>query len=206
MNHYDTLGVAHDASADEIRAAYRRAARDAHPDKEGGSTEAMQAVNAAYDVLSDPKKRAAYDEMGAMDPDSPEARAQSHLDSIFTEAIRNAMDPLEHARAVLNESQPKLKRQAVKLQNDVAAATLRLGKTRRKTKGRNRIEDLLSAHIAGLDAQLTMTKQAMQLAEAVLKLLDEYESLEPVKPKVQVYTPADIGAIYSQQANAFRGY
>lgn len=58
--HYETLGVGEGASADEVRQAYRRAAKDAHPDR-GGSAEEFVRVQAAFDTLSDAKRRAAYD-------------------------------------------------------------------------------------------------------------------------------------------------
>jgi curved DNA-binding protein len=64
---YDTLGVAKTASADEIRKAYRKLARKHHPDVNPGDKSAEAAfkkVSAAYDVLSDEKKRKAYDEFG----------------------------------------------------------------------------------------------------------------------------------------------
>jgi hypothetical protein len=60
--HYDRLGVAPDASADEIRAAYRRLAREVHPDRGvAGSSERMAVVNEAWTVLRDPARRAVYD-------------------------------------------------------------------------------------------------------------------------------------------------
>jgi DnaJ-class molecular chaperone len=64
---YDTLGVAKTASADEIRKAYRKLARKHHPDVNPGNAaaeETFKKVSAAYDVLSDEKKRANYDEFG----------------------------------------------------------------------------------------------------------------------------------------------
>lgn len=64
---YDILGVAKTASADEVRKAYRKLARAHHPDVNPGSAVAedkFKKVSAAYDVLSDDKKRAAYDEFG----------------------------------------------------------------------------------------------------------------------------------------------
>jgi DnaJ-class molecular chaperone len=64
---YDILGVAKTASSDEIRKAYRKLARAHHPDVNPGNTaaeEKFKKVSAAYDVLSDDKKRAAYDEFG----------------------------------------------------------------------------------------------------------------------------------------------
>ncbi len=60
---YETLGVARDASQDEIKKAYRRKAREHHPDT-GGDAEWFKEVGAAYEVLSNPDKRAIYDRGG----------------------------------------------------------------------------------------------------------------------------------------------
>jgi hypothetical protein len=57
---YEVLGVRRTASATEIRAAYRAAARRLHPDT-GGSADAMQRLNVAWQVLRDPGRRAEYD-------------------------------------------------------------------------------------------------------------------------------------------------
>ena len=62
--HYDTLGVERRASDGQIRDAYRRLARQYHPDRVGGSAagaDRMPEVNEAYRVLSDPARRAMYD-------------------------------------------------------------------------------------------------------------------------------------------------
>lgn len=59
-DYYTTLGVSKDSSPDEIKRAYRRLASQYHPDK-GGDTKKFQEIQAAYDTLSDPQKRAAYD-------------------------------------------------------------------------------------------------------------------------------------------------
>ncbi|MGR6966368.1 molecular chaperone DnaJ [Geodermatophilus sp. URMC 61] len=64
-DYYAALGVAQDADAAAIKKAYRQLARDLHPDKNPGNTDAearFKEVSEAYDVLSDPKRRAEYDE------------------------------------------------------------------------------------------------------------------------------------------------
>ncbi|EPC7179960.1 DnaJ domain-containing protein [Acinetobacter baumannii] len=64
-NYYEELGVKREASADEIKKAYRKLARKYHPDisKEKDAEEKMQAINVAYDTLSNPEKKAEYDQM-----------------------------------------------------------------------------------------------------------------------------------------------
>lgn len=59
-DYYATLGVAKNASQDEIKKAFRKLASQHHPDK-GGDTAKFQEIQAAYDTLGDPDKRAAYD-------------------------------------------------------------------------------------------------------------------------------------------------
>ncbi len=66
-DYYETLGVGRDASQDDIKKAFRQLARKYHPDLNKGSKEAeakFKEINEAYQVLSDPQKRAEYDQAG----------------------------------------------------------------------------------------------------------------------------------------------
>src|SRR5436305_12049650 len=71
-DHYEVLGVKKDASEEEIRKAYRKLARQYHPDRNPGDKQAetrFKEVQDAYDVLGDKQKRAQFDRFGFVGPD-----------------------------------------------------------------------------------------------------------------------------------------
>lgn len=61
---YQVLGVSPDASTEDIKKAFRKLSHQHHPDK-GGDAAKFQEINQAYQILSDPEKRARYDQFGA---------------------------------------------------------------------------------------------------------------------------------------------
>ena len=70
-DYYETLGVSRDASEDDIKKAYRKLARQYHPDRNPGDKQAeakFKEIQDAYDVLSDKTKRAQYDRFGFVGP------------------------------------------------------------------------------------------------------------------------------------------
>ncbi len=67
QNYYETLGVDKGASKEEIKKAFHKLAHKHHPDKNKGDDKKFKEVNEAYQVLSDDKKRASYDQFGSAD-------------------------------------------------------------------------------------------------------------------------------------------
>ena len=90
-NPYETLGVAPNASQDDIRKAYRKAAKESHPDLNPGKPEAekrIKEINAAYDIVGDADKRKRYD-AGEIDETGAERQPERHFYREYAEADPN---------------------------------------------------------------------------------------------------------------------
>lgn len=110
MDHYNTLGVAKTASADDIKKAYRQLASKHHPDK-GGDTATFQNIQTAYSILSDPQKRQEYDnpqpQMGGF-PGGFNFHGGNPFEGIFGEIFRQ-----QHAHARQQQPQQQMFRTSI---------------------------------------------------------------------------------------------
>jgi curved DNA-binding protein CbpA len=181
MNHYDTLGIAdRKCTAADIKHAFRRAAKKAHPDREGGSTERMAAVNRAYSVLGDAKARADYDATGA-EPGAPgktlrdrgREALMSNFDRILDSGISDGKimkalrDGFDTALLGLRTGRPALQKK-----RDVAKK--RVARLRAK-EGENFLGVVLSGRLSRAEAELALNQENIETVEEALRQLDNYE-------------------------------
>lgn len=194
---YGILGVERTASPEEIKAAYRRAAMDHHPDRNIGDEETanqkFQAVQSAYETLSDPDKRAFYDQNGTIPsaPVDPDAAFREDAIQIFMEAVANAgpqptqRDIVDLMLQIVTGKQMTL-RQAIQ-QNESMIAKLekmvpRIGRKEGAT-GPNILSSFIEADIAGKRQQNERTRQMLEHGEKLLEYIRTYTF--DVEPAVQ---------------------
>lgn len=189
MTHYETLGVDRDADADTIKAAWRRKASAAHPDRKGGSKAAMQAVQEAYDCLSDAEKRAAYDAGEAVLSEAAAQEAAADLlRGMFSDCIRDRVLNVPTAVAI------RLAADLAALEHDLkrmprARKNLQRWRNRigRKTAGENLFDAVLADKLREVDEAIHQTKQICDWNRRAAKMLAEYEDagegFSPVEPE-----------------------
>lgn len=111
-DYYEVLGVSKNATEDEIKKAYRQTAKKYHPDLNPGNKEAeekFKEANEAYEVLSDPQKKARYDQFGhaGVDPNYGQEHREEHTAAqalILTSAIYSAIFSAEGSAAASAEA------------------------------------------------------------------------------------------------------
>lgn len=108
--HYDVLGVSQTASSEEIRAAYLQRARDQHPDRfldaaeKARAQDAFQKISEAFQALSNPQRRQAYDrELAAPQPQSPEEiAADAYARGVKAAESRNDQEAVDLLKIALH--------------------------------------------------------------------------------------------------------
>lgn len=180
---YKTLGVHPSSTEAEIRAAWREAAQKAHPDRDGGSAERMSQVNQAYQVLSDPNRRAQYDAgHGTVQQVSLERRAKDFLLPMCGLIIRSAPASANMVVLLINgitNQKKTLAESRIKTQTEIEGLRLRV----RRLKGPpdNFIEDLLKEEIArGERLLITYDMDELVMAKA-LEILKDFSYEQDVQ-------------------------
>jgi curved DNA-binding protein CbpA len=195
VTHYETLGVPSDASAADIKAAWRRMSSAAHPDREGGDAQAMADINRAYEVLGDPQRRAAYDAGGdgaAVLPLDEEAgqRLLELLQSVI--AMATVRDPISAAREVLRQARNQLataKAEAIERRGRMVKLR---GKITARSGGTNLAHEIIDEQLRQIDRMLPVMDRGDAVHKRVAELLDEYQFVEE---RVVVQT-GSFGSIY----------
>lgn len=186
MDFYTILGLAKDASADDIKKAFRKKAKENHPDREGGSDEMMAAINQAYGVLSDPNKRARYDATGDFgEMPNIEQQAESLIMTMFSRCMASRItgSVVWQVKQGLFAEGEALKTHSVQLQgqSDMLAARR---KTVKAPGAKNLAHMVVDQQIQSINQMLQQKKEQMEIYAKALIIIEDYEDIEPsVEPE-----------------------
>lgn len=177
MTLYAELGVAANATPEEIKAAYRVAAQRSHPDKEGGDEDKFKRVGEAFTVLSNPERRAEYDRTGSTaEGPTVEAEATQMMRSLFNNYLdgQSTQDPLKFMRESITVADSQRRSQLD--QEDKLIAKLHKLRTRLKAPGI--IADTLEFRLQAAKLQQTALARGELVLIAMRELLAsaEYDS------------------------------
>ncbi len=183
MNHYETLGVASDATPDEIKRAFRKKSSQHHPDKPGGDAEKMAAVNAAYECLGDPERRLGYDQTGRDPAKGPT------LDDVAEHALQTLI------RQLLDDGRPgnlvhmletHIKRGVESIKKDIALServvarlSKQLDRVTRKGGRTSLFNRVLQEQIGRAESEIEQGRRQIEVSERSLEILREHEDTKP---------------------------
>ena len=191
IDYYDVLGVSRDASRDEIRKAYKKLAQKHHPDKHGGSDEAIERfklIAEAWDVLSDTALRDQFDKTGSVDRNTQSIRvlASGQLAILFQQLLSDpTIDPMEQDLVLLvcgtiRSKQDQIKQElwnAKKKQNKI-----RLARSRVRYHGPEgdvfaSVVDMMGGELEGRIEEL---RKSIEIGDVMLEMMEDYELIGQV--------------------------
>lgn len=187
---YAVLGVARQATEAEIKTAFRKLAMKLHPDHNPGDEAAEKrfaVVQFAYEVLTDPERRAEYDRTGAADPrgaDNGNVMLMTRVTSVLDLAIQRtdemqvpitSIDMIEVMRNVIKAADKERDKAAAACQKAMLKYKAILGRfKKRKNKGTNILEGILRARLAEGEQHLVNIERSGEIDKEVLKFLEDY--------------------------------
>jgi len=198
LNLYETLKVMSDATAAQIKKAYRREAQKAHPDRESGDQDTFHAIAVAYEVLSDPGRRDKYDSTGDIDeqPNAVDGKL-AELFSAMIDAGKFEGDVVltcrDHIKSAISQMNDQISK--ITLQNDKLVKQL----GRIAADDFNLYEQILQSKIDNFEKVITQAIAERELLGDVIEALSHYNDESP-----QIVNRPQFGA-FGQQLGGLGG-
>ena len=200
-NPYEVLGVEPDASEEEITAAYKAKAKEAHPDG-GGSTEEFNRIKQASLVLLNPAKRHKFDRTGSVDenkPDNVQTTAMEKIANFMINSINATLnnrlnlaeiDLVKAASDFFGQSVQEHNNQITQIERQIEQFNKVLKRLKSK-KEKDVIKPMLQHHTAGLKGLIEANHLEVKIFKAAIEILKDYE-FDPdpdaaLKPQISPY-------------------
>jgi curved DNA-binding protein CbpA len=179
--HYETLNIPEDASDADIRQAYKRAAKEAHPDREGGDADRMSKINQAYNVLGHAGKRAHYDSTGEEQTlDSLEIAARKGLYGLINQALGSTDENANFVETVLTHlelNRQKFAAEEALYKNRIKNVAAHKRRLKRKKKGANVLLGVFEEKQRINKAKLANATFTLKCIERGIEMMQDYETV-----------------------------
>ena len=199
-NLYKILDLAKTATAEEIKAAFKRLAGKHHPDREHGNTEKFQKIQHAYAVLSNPKRKESYDRTGEdKQGKDPMDEAKSNLAQLFASVIQQDQkgDIVAIVAKLIDFNVNRGIAEFAELTSKKISLENKLGRIVNKDQScENLYEGVLNGQIGILKMQIEKAKHFSDMGVMMRNLLESYEDTTP-----DVTTPANFVGVTNQMGN-----
>lgn len=173
MNPYQELELDSNCSQEDIKQQYRTLAHQHHPDR-GGDAERFKRISLAYEVLSDPVRRAEYDSTGRVDQDSGiRGEALDRLGNMINHYVPNSNNEVEDLVAKLRMD---INQAANQIEIDIAANQRQINNARtahKKLRLKNSGENILKIFVENLITRYESTAAVLTKRRLVLQLMSE---------------------------------
>lgn len=187
---YDELGLPKTCTSAEIKHQYRILAQIHHPDK-GGDEEKFKKIKLAYEILSDPAKRAHYDSTGEhyddANIDNEVVNRISNMISHFTQQINPEVDDLILRMKVdIHQAQHQVNNAILECNNVIKKLNTIAQKIKLKKEGENLLKTLVETKITQRHNELNAHRRTLLVFAKMLELLEDYHfSLEEWQLMIQ---------------------
>ena len=201
-NLYDVLGVDKNATEEELKLAYRKAAKENHTDK-GGDNDKMILVNKAYDVLKNPKKKEHYDKTGETEMHGFDKRFAEVINTIFIKIISEVdverNDLLELFKKNIHGMLVNGKNEKKKIEDSL----VKLEKVLERLTAKNNamMIQVLNNNILGTKNNIAIYDTDISFLEDCLEVLESYHYKFEAPEPTNVFNPMNRGTFTFYQQN-----
>jgi len=193
---YEILGVAPDATGEQLKIAFRQKAAKLHPDRAGGDTAKFQKVRAAYAVLKSPVTRKAYDETGDVGGMDLMESARAELFSLTRQVMQQASVSQDVTRLdicsllvrEIKKTQDEVRGNLSQTQQVIGQYEIIAKRFKRKGGGDNLLASLALEELRTYNKNIVKLRKVIDRGDMMLTLLEDYEYL--VEPPQEQYRQA----------------
>lgn len=186
MTHYETLGVAPNATDREIEKAYRRLASKHHPDRKGGDEAKFKEVRGAYEVLIDPEARDKYDKLLATQERPIESYAVEALVSMFTQYVAKGGEenPIDTIASIIGKEKLEDEGKITSKRGLIKSIEIKRRRVKKKTRGIDLYAAVCNEGVKFATEEIVKLERKIEIHNKALEILSDYDFVVDVEEYV----------------------